>query len=151
MPVDRNHSSWLALHLIFDRIATFDLIAPNSMPALTIDERISVGDFQKEFNSIFPFLKIELYKPSREQHEEVGTKAMSILSPGDKMGSSAKRIEISSLTTVAQLKKMLSEKLGINSLIYRKSGSMWIETSLTEDWTLERQNHEAEQMNSNSV
>lgn len=121
------------------------------MPVLTIDERISVGDFQKEFNSIFPFLKIELYKPSRGQHDEVGTKPMSILISRDKIGNIAKRIDITSLTTVAQLKKMLSEKLGINSFIYRKSGSMWIETSLTEDWSLERQNHEAEQMNSNSI
>ena len=53
------------------------------------------------------------------------------------------------MTTVAQLKKLLSEKLGLLPLIYRKSGSMWIETSLTEDWSLERQNHEAEQMNIN--
>ena len=121
------------------------------MPALKIDERISVGDFQKEFNSIFPFLKIELYKPSTGQQNDVGPKSMSLLNPRDKIGNSLKRIDITSLTTVSQLKIMLLEKLGISSFIYRKSGSMWIETSLTEDWSLERQNHEAEQMSSNSI
>lgn len=120
------------------------------MPVLKIDKRISVGDFQKEFNAIFPFLKIEFFKPSTK----VGAssyKTASLMTSRDHIANDIKSstISIDSMTTVAQLKKLLSEKLGLLSLIYRKSGAMWIETSLTEDWSLERQNHEAEQMNVN--
>lgn len=119
------------------------------MPALKIDERISVGNFQKEFNSIFPFLKIEFFKPTSTTDSR--NYKSTLLSLSDKIGSKQKSIDIDNSTTVAQLKRNLTEKWNIQSLIYRKSGSMWIETSLTEDWTLERQNHEAEQMNSNSI
>ncbi len=119
------------------------------MPVLKIDKRISVGDFQKEFNTIFPFLKIEFFKPSSKS--DTGNKTASLLSSSDHLSNDSSNIHIEKLTTVGQLKGMLSEKLGLLSLIYRKSGSMWIETSLTEDWSLERQNHEAEQMNSNLI
>ena len=120
------------------------------MPVLKIDKRISVGDFQKEFNTTFPFLKIEFFKPSSNA-EGGNYKTASFLTSRDQITSNTNptTISIDSLTTVAQLKKLLSEKLGLLILIYRKSGSMWIETSLTEDWSLERQNHEAEQMNIN--
>lgn len=121
------------------------------MPALKIDERISVGDIQKEFNSIFPFLKIEFFKTAINKADGNSYKTTSLLTSTDKIGKSTKTIDVTSSTTVAQLKTILKNTLGITSLIYRRSGSMWIETSLTEDWTLERQNHEAEQMSSNSI
>lgn len=120
------------------------------MPVLKIDKRISVGDFQKEFNAIFPFLKIEFFKPSSKV-DASSYRTASPMTSRDHIANDIKSstISIDSMTTVAQLKKLLSEKFGLLSLIYRKSGSMWIETSLTEDWSLERQNHEAEQMNIN--
>ena len=120
------------------------------MPVLKIDKHISVGDFQKEFNAIFPFLKIEFFRPAFPE-EGSNYKTASFLTSRDQIANNtnSKTISIDSMTTVAQLKKLLSEKLGLLPLIYRKSGSMWIETSLTEDWSLERQNHEAEQMNIN--
>lgn len=121
------------------------------MSALTIDKRISVGDFQKEFNAVFPYLKIEFFKVGKTQIEGSNFKATSLLSSIDRIGVDTKIIEIDNSTTVAHLKSMLYDSLGIMSLIYRKSGSMWIETSLTEDWSLERQNHEAEQMSSPSI
>jgi glycerol-3-phosphate O-acyltransferase len=121
------------------------------MPVLKIDKRISVGDFQKEFNAIFPYLKIEFFKPSSKE-DAASYKTASLLTSRDHIANDINfaSISIDSMTTVALLKKLLSEKLGLLSLIYRKSGSMWIETSLTEDWSLERQNHEAEQMSINN-
>lgn len=116
------------------------------MPALKIDDRISVADFQKNFSSVFPFLKIEFFKPTAKV-EDKSYKSNSFLSASEKIGNSTKKININNQTTVTELKKLLSDELGVLPLIYRKSGSMWIETSLTEDWSLERQNSEAEQMN----
>ncbi|MNF16790.1 hypothetical protein D3C80_2199700 [compost metagenome] len=43
------------------------------------------------------------------------------------------------------------EKLGLSAQIFRKSGNLWIETSLTDDWTLARQNDEGFQLSNNSV
>ncbi|MFZ1808602.1 MAG: hypothetical protein WAU36_15320 [Cyclobacteriaceae bacterium] len=117
------------------------------MPVLKIDERKPVSDFQKEFATLFPFLKIEFFKtqviPSDHQDHKAGT----LLAPNFPLSKDTVSVDLSPSKTVAQLKNMLFEKTGISCLVYRKSGSMWIEISLTEDWTLERQNHEAELMN----
>jgi hypothetical protein len=125
------------------------LFAPMSI--LKIDDCKSVSDFQKEFNRLFPYLKIEFFKTATDKFESKNYKANLPLAPNyliDKKGSS---MEVNSSTTVAQLKNLFFENLGVKSLIYRKSGTMWIETSLTEDWTLHRQNHEAELMNNHSI
>ena len=120
------------------------------MSVLKISEQKSIGDFQKEFNSIFPFLKIEFYKmkPSLPSEE---SKEMLLLSEYQPLGKNLVIIDIDNTTTVANLKALLQKELDLISMIYRKSGKMWIETSLTEDWTLERQNYEAELMNNSSI
>ena len=121
------------------------------MLTLKIDESKSVGDFRKEFSATFPFLKIELFRKMANQAEKTGTKDMTILPANQPIGKDAEAIHIGGDTTVTALKSLFLEKLGITIHIYRKSGTMWIETSLTDDWTLERQNDEAEQMNQNLI
>ncbi len=120
------------------------------MSILKISEQKSIGDFQKEFNSIFPFLKIEFYK-MKSGHSSANSKETILLSEQHPLGNNLVIIDIDNTTTVADLKAMLLKELSLISMIYRKSGKMWIETSLTEDWTLERQNYEAELMNNSSI
>lgn len=119
------------------------------MSVLKIDERKSVSDFQKEFTALFPFLKIEFFKNQITHATRKDHKAGSLLAPNVLLSKNNTSIDLSPSTTVAQLKHTLQEKTEVTCLVYRKSGSMWIETSLTEDWSLERQNHEAELMNIN--
>jgi len=38
------------------------------------------------------------------------------------------------------------ESLGLFAEVFRKSGNVWIETSLTNDWTLQQQNLEGEEI-----
>ena len=55
-------------------------------------------------------------------------------------------MKISPTMTVLTLETELWEKYGLSVQIFRHSGNMWIETSLTGSWTLEQQNHEGEQL-----
>lgn len=128
-----------------------DLLVCYQMLTLKIDGSQSVGDFRKEFNSTFPFLKIELLRRSTNQEEKPGAKGITILPANQLMSKNQVAFSINGATTVADLKSLFLEKLGIITLVYRKSGTMWIETSLTDDWSLERQNHEAEQMDQNLI
>ncbi|GAB1445086.1 MAG: hypothetical protein KF860_00485 [Cyclobacteriaceae bacterium] len=121
------------------------------MSALKIDEHKSVRDFQKEFTQLFPFLKIEFYKSSVGEGGNKSQKTNILLAPNYVLGKKTISINIDRTTTVAELKAIISEKTGVACLVYRKSGTIWIEISLTEDWTLDRQNHEAELINNNSI
>jgi len=117
------------------------------MSVLLIDEHKPLSYFQKEFSTLFPFLKIDFFKASLKQEDNKNQKAQTLLPSNYMLSKNSISINVDASTTVEQLKSTILEKVGLFCLVYRKSGTMWIETSLTEDWSLERQNHEAELMN----
>jgi hypothetical protein len=54
----------------------------------------------------------------------------------------ATSISMSNQQTVARLEQEFLEKAGLKVKVYRKFCNVWIETTLTNDWTLEQQNQE---------
>lgn len=106
---------------------------------------------QEEFSNMFPFLKIEFFELPHGPIES---------SPRSKMITSEKRLKegikgviekslfLFNDTTVSQLEEQFRLELGLYVQVFRKSGKLWIETSLTDSWTLERQNQEAYELGS---
>jgi hypothetical protein len=93
---------------------------------LRIDERSSFQSVQGQFTALYPFLRIE---------ERAGRFARN---------SPPLTVHVGGHRTVSQVVRDFEEILGLSVGISRKSGSLWIETSLTADWTLEQQNREGE-------
>ena len=117
------------------------------MMKLHIDKESQIRNIQNEFNEVYPFLKIEFFrnlslnnKPAQKTEKiNAGEKVKLV---GNINGYN--KIDISKQRTVAQLEEDFKELFGLNAQVYRKSGNLWIETSLTDDWTLEQQNSEGE-------
>ena len=98
-----------------------------------------VGDLQRVFSQAFPNLKLEVYK----QLELNGILVSKKMDTGYRLPEF--RIlptDITASSTVAQLKEAFAPLAGHTLRVFRKAGSLWIETSLTDDWTLMRQNEE---------
>lgn len=57
---------------------------------------------------------------------------------------SSGELAIDENTKVAHLEKEMLEKFGLFVQVFRRSGKVWIETTVTDDWTLGKQNSEAE-------
>lgn len=53
-------------------------------------------------------------------------------------------LEIHPYTTVMDLEQEFQDSFGLSIQVFRKSGDVWIETTVTDDWTLAKQNEEAE-------
>ena len=108
------------------------------------------NDVQEKFTEVFPFLKVEFYKEKYSENE-VSTKdriaAEKIISEQVK-SFKEESIDITSSHTVAALEKEFYEKFGITMQVSRKSGNIWIETSKTDDRTLESQNELGKTMSS---
>lgn len=49
-------------------------------------------------------------------------------------------IFLSDELTVAGLEKLFVETYGLNAQVFRKSGNVWLETTMTDNWTLKQQN-----------
>jgi hypothetical protein len=48
--------------------------------------------------------------------------------------------------TVMQMEALIHDKLGIGIQVYRKSGKVWLETSVTDSWTLQEQNDQGKEL-----
>jgi hypothetical protein len=113
---------------------------------LHIGQESQIRNIQNEFNKVYPFLKIEFFKNSSKKKPLQKSEKMNA---GEKVKlvvhlNGSNKIDIGNQRTVAQLQEDFKKLFGLNALVYRKSGNLWIEPSLTDDWTLEQQNSEGE-------
>ena len=50
------------------------------------------------------------------------------------------QVEVAETMTVKELEKTLRDKFGLTVQVARKSGSIWLETTISDNWTLKQQN-----------
>ena len=120
---------------------------------LRIDSEMKIKDIQKEFNAFYPFLKIEFFinphpenRPSPKAEKIDADKGIKELTRFYESG----HINMDSQRTVAQLEHEFWEAFGLSAQVFRKAGNIWIETSLTDNWTLDKQNQVAEMLNNHT-
>jgi len=110
-------------------------------------ERQFVREVEKEFNRIYPFLKIE-FAPNGN------TKADSPAYEGpddDILRSRAKHLLMNDLKMddtmkVSELETALQQVFGYPTQVFRKSGNFWIGTRMTRNWTLKQQNDQGREL-----
>jgi hypothetical protein len=100
---------------------------------LHIDDKRSFQYVQYEFGERYPFLKIDFLRPCIRDEKPLLRKQRV-----------EGTINIEGRRTVDQIVKDFEEVFGFSMIVLRRSGKVWIETSLTTDWTLEQQNREGE-------
>lgn len=116
---------------------------------MLISKDWKIKDIQNEFQNHFPFLKIEFYKSRKDASgSNVKFEKLNPFIPVVSMDSAKVPLEIplSEDKKVSDLKQLFKDTLDCSIVIFRKSGNHWIETSFTEDWTLEQQNEEGKLM-----
>jgi hypothetical protein len=114
---------------------------------LNITQNKVISDVQKDFNRAYPFLKIDFYKLSDPQrgtaarthiNNTLSIKNAGLISQGD--------LEISDALTVGQLEKTFRDQFGLYVQVSRKSGSLWLETTISDSWTLKQQNDHGKEL-----
>jgi hypothetical protein len=112
---------------------------------LLINNERTLSEVQQEFNDAFPYLKLEFFSKLHAPGKPSRLKFM--LPSHKKIGLFRKReddtpVAIVSGMTVTELEQLLEQKLGFGVQVFRKSGGIWLETVLTDTWTLAEQNQE---------
>ncbi|HTS44829.1 MAG TPA: hypothetical protein VMH01_10560 [Puia sp.] len=117
-----------------------------------INKEDSVKKVQENFSLLFPFLKINFFKTRGNNKTNIN---QSILfCPEVKMIEMNKNlekgeIEIGDATTVSQLESGLFDRFGLTAQVARKSGNLWMPTSMTDSWTLREQNEHGKEISNN--
>lgn len=142
MPVHHHGlRSYWPLHLLLT-------INSNTM-TIHIDDTRTIEQLQEDFNKVFPLLKLEFFK---KPHASGSASEKSELLPACSTLRSWRSIHdagdivITAKMTVAEVEKSFSTKFGLHAQIFRLSGRAWLQTTVTDQWTLEQQNEAAEQL-----
>lgn len=114
---------------------------------LSINKNHTIADVQRNFTELFPYLKVQFFKKQHKQFE--GSHKKEVLPdsvPLSKLNASEGSISITGDLTVGDLEKLFSTEFGLNAQVFRKSGNSWLETTVTDNWTLKKQNEEGKEL-----
>ncbi len=121
---------------------------------IIINKNEKLKDIQQQFQEHYPFLKIEFYKKGHEEGEGSKPKLQldSNLTIGEVQTTNKEGLlHIRAITKVSELENDLVEQFGLSAQVFRKSGSLWLQTTKTDDWTLAEQNETASEMDKNAA
>lgn len=121
---------------------------------LRIEEYSTIADLQQQFNARFPYLKLYF----TTQHISPGSQHVKkTLLPSDTFlrqlttHSLPMDIPIDGKMTVSALENFFEEKTGLHAQIFRSSGNLWLITTATDQWSLDKQNSEGEELSEKST
>lgn len=110
-----------------------------------------IGELQQEFSKEFPFLKIEFLRFSQPSGGKYRSPSNlpSTLRVGYCQGKIAEGdMIITGDTKVSDLENNFRKDFYLNVQVFRKSGSIWLQTTMTDKWTLKQQNKHGKEISS---
>lgn len=116
---------------------------------IVINDHRKISAIQEEFNTVFPYLKIEFFS---KPHKQGGASAKKLIKHGSKTLGECRtihtkgHISITPKMTVVDLEQRFGDVYGLGVQVFRKSGKVWLETTVTDGWTLEEQNSQGESL-----
>lgn len=110
---------------------------------MIINDNLTLKEIQREFSTTFPNLKIAFFSVSHSEGE--GSPQDAEVEPDARLSDvrtvqNEDSLEITPDMTVAELERIFPQTFGLHVQVMRQSGNLWMQTTATDDWTLERQN-----------
>ena len=109
---------------------------------IKIEAGKTFGKVQEEFNQTFPYLKIDFTSTG------ILSKELSLTTENgqNKVAGKIAFIVLNGTTTVKEIVYQFKELFNLSIKVQRKSDGHWVETILTENWTLTKQNLEGKNL-----
>ncbi len=108
---------------------------------IQLSENRLISDVQDAFSAGYPYLKLEFYYMQLTDPELPIRKHLpqflSLRAAGLRDAGS---IELNDEMTVEEVEALFQSRFGLNAQVSRRSGMVWLETTMTDKWTLKKQN-----------
>lgn len=110
---------------------------------MKIDQRTKLSDIQNAFNKQYTHLRLEFYKKPHEAGE--GSADREKLNHDKTLGEVTKSLQVRDLhfndhMQIKDFEALLDIDLGLHAQVFRRSGSVWLQTTATDAWTLDQAN-----------
>lgn len=121
---------------------------------LNIAPNRQIRDIQNEFNKQFPYLRLEFFNNKTFARNDFS--ASQIIPRNRKLGDGQTGIkedfiEIEESMKVSDLENLFKDKFKLAVQVFRKSGTIWLETTMTDSWTLLQQNNHGREISTNKA
>ena len=98
---------------------------------------------------MFPFLKIEFFKG--KSGRQLDYSINSIIRHNQKVAEGQDQLVDGAMTiepqmTVKELEKNFHDEFSLAVQVFRRSGNVWLETTMTDEWTLQHQNEHGREL-----
>ena len=111
-----------------------------------IKDSNSLSEIKTRFSNLFPLLKIEFVNAEHQTGEGSPKEAIiNIDETVQEAGGKSGIVNLERATTVAQFEQGLHDACNLNVQVFRNSGGVWMETTTSDEWTLEEQNNHAKE------
>lgn len=108
---------------------------------LHLSESRTISEIQEEFSAVYPYLKLEFYHIHLTDPELPIRKHLpNILSLRAAGLKNSGEFSIDEEMTVAETERIFQQNFGLSVQVCRQSGIVWLETTMTDKWTLKKQN-----------
>jgi hypothetical protein len=108
---------------------------------LLLSKDKTIYEVQQNFSRQYPFLKLEFYKAGNANPALAVKKHLShSLTLGAAGLKSDGSIDLHDELKVGDLEKIFLKEFGLFAQVSRKSGMLWLETTMTDKWSLQKQN-----------
>lgn len=116
---------------------------------MKIQDNRQLKDLQADFKKEFPFLKIEFF---REAHKHgIDSNEIEKLDVNHRVGDirtikTSGEMPLDGTMTTSIFESSVADNFGLNVQVYRKEHGKWLQTWVTDIWTLEEQNNRSKVM-----
>ena len=117
--------------------------------SLEISDDHSIVLVQSRFNHYYPFLKVVFFE--RDMQIFVKERSFKPVMDITRMlkefridHNSLFNIEVKKEMKVNEIETLFEKTYGLRAQIFRKSGNVWLETTVTGNWSLEEQNRQGQ-------
>ena len=112
-----------------------------------------VSDIQDDFNREFAFLKLQFFNKRALSHSDYS--ASQIAQGNRKIGDiqltkTEGNISIDGKMKLIDLEMRLRDDFSLAVQVFRKSGNLWLETTMTDSWTLNQQNKHGKELSTDT-
>lgn len=116
---------------------------------LKIEPDKTIAALQQEFNAAFPFLKIEFFKNGKTLQrmylpQQLINKEATLAAA--RLTNKQGEMLVADTMTVKELEQDFFDSFGLTVQVFRKSGRLWLETTMTDNWTLKQQNQHGKEI-----
>lgn len=110
----------------------------------------TIREVQEDFTNAFPYLKIEFFRNGEVRKDRYPAQMMIAHNRTLKEAWVRKKgegaIGLTDTMTVSDLENSFMDQFGLSVQVFRRSGNLWLETTMTDNWTLRQQNEHGKEI-----